>query len=73
MPAKKPNPSQANCSTLRGIITINVFETHQQMFVENVDGRPLTYQELVGALEITRLNLVIAQTKINKAAVKKRR
>lgn len=68
MPARKNTVLKPDYSILRGVITLNIYENANSIEVQPVNGNTLSYHEIVGALEIARLNLVIAQTKINRDA-----
>lgn len=60
-------------SNLRGTITIDVYGNCNALRVVSTKGStPLNYHEIIGALEVLRTNMIIEQTKINRAASKRK-
>lgn len=59
-------PKQKKLALQRGIITIDVYENSQSLYVNNSQESPLTYQEIIGALEICRTNMILSKAKLAK-------
>lgn len=72
MPNSKTPSLKPDFSKIRGSIIIDVCENCTTLRVQSIDGKPsLNYHEIIGALEVSRLNFVMSQVETNRTEARK--